>query len=34
MASVYYKALKRKDFSGIVSKDQKEGEGKGTIPTI
>jgi hypothetical protein len=33
MASIYDKALKRKDFSGIVHKDQKEEKGKGTIPT-
>ena len=33
MASIYDKALKRKDFSGIVHKDQKEGKGKGAIPT-
>jgi len=34
MASIYDKALKRKDLSGIVSKDQKEGNGKGAIPTL
>ena len=34
MASIYDKALKRKDFSGIVSKDRKEEKGKGMIPTI
>jgi len=32
-ASIYDKALKRKDLSGIVSKDQKEGKGKGANPT-
>ena len=31
MASIYDKALKRKDLSGIVHKDQEEGKGKGTI---